>query len=382
MKRIFCTTLCLLFLSPWCLAQPTRQQDAISIGKLRFGIHDQEMLIRQSKEQEQQVRGDLTRLTHEVQSHQEKIETLKAKIGQQQQILKAKEQEMISLMRQNESLRSSLIKRLKAYYLSGQQGLFTYAFSGQTLPEMLISQEAFASLVTYDQELFSEYRASITEIKRVTEAKSLEKAMLEKFLEDTDQETQELKATVKQKDALMERVRAQKGLYVLALREMRKAERELADSLQHHQPQLTVALQGSFLENKGLLPPPLWGEVVRGFHQSGENGETTFANGITIKTPAKSEVFAIFGGTILFAGPMRGYGKMIIIDHHQQYYSVSARLGEISVQVGDTVSQGQLLGRTNAESYRPAGEFYFEIRRDALAENPLHWLSPESLSLP
>jgi len=379
MKRIFYTTACILALAQWYPAQASRQQDAITIGKLRFGINDQELLIEKSKEKEQLLLHDLTRLNQQVRTHQQKIETLKEKIATQQQLLKAREQEMISLMQQNESLRNSLVKRLKAYYLTGQNGFFSIAFSGKALPEMLLSQDAFAYLVTYDQDLFNEYRASIGEIKRGTEAKILEKSMLEKFLADADAENQTLQQTVAEKDALLAQVQAQKGLYKLALKEMRKAERELEASLQGGQQGDRSDQQGRFLDNKGLLPPPLWGKVVRGFHQSGDDGDTTFANGLSIQTPAASEVFAIFGGTVLFAGPMRGYGKMIIIDHHQQYYSVSARLGQVSVQVGDRVEQGQLLGATEEKSFRPGGEFYFEIRRDAVAENPLHWLRPDSL---
>jgi septal ring factor EnvC (AmiA/AmiB activator) len=83
--------------------------------------------------------------------------------------------------------------------------------------------------------------------------------------------------------------------------------------------------------------------VTRRFQQTDRNDDTTFANGITIKTLPRSEVFSIFSGTVLFAGPMRGYGNMVIIDHHQHYYSVNARLGDIHVQPGTIIGQGLLL---------------------------------------
>ncbi|MGD9948233.1 MAG: murein hydrolase activator EnvC [Desulfobulbus sp.] len=382
MKQTFSLIVGLLMCAECLSAQPLpAQKDAITIGKLRFGINDQELLIEQSAQKEQELLAELTRLNRKMVEHRRKIDALREKISEQQQILTAKEQEMISLMRQNEALRKNLIKRLKAYYVMGRNGLFTIAFSGKTLPELLLSQDAFSYLVTYDQDLFKNYRESITEIKRVTEAKTLEKTMLEKFLADADQENKSLQQTVAENNDLLKRVQAQKGLYQLALKEMRKAELELAANIRNRESPAPSQARGSFLENKGQLPPPLWGEVIRRFQQPDEDGDTTFANGITIKAPAQSEVYSVFSGTVLFAGPMRGYGNMIIVDHHQHYYSVSARLSQSRVRSGETIAQGQIIGTTAANSHRPGGEFYFEIRRDAVAEDPLTWLSPGSLPL-
>ncbi len=383
MKRFCLLITCILVCARCAYAGPRiSQNDAITIGKLRFGISDQELLLKQSGQQEQELLDELARLNQEILAHHQKIAALKDTIDEQQRVLRTKEQEMISLMQQNEALRTNLIKRLKAYYVMGGNGFFTIAFSGKPLPELLRSQDAFGSLVTYDQGLFKQYRQSITEIKRVTEAKTLEKTMLEKFLADADQENTALEKTSAEKNELLKRVQTQKGLYQLALKEMRKAERELEASLRNREQSPSIPQAGTFVDNKGRMQPPLWGEVVRRFHQPDEDDDPTFANGITIKTSANTEVFAVFSGTVLFAGPMQGYGNMVIIDHHQQYYSVSARLGQLSVRPKQTVSQGQIIGTTGKNSARRGGEFYFEIRRDAVAEDPLTWLSPGSLALP
>ncbi|MDD2463396.1 MAG: peptidoglycan DD-metalloendopeptidase family protein [Desulfobulbus sp.] len=382
MKRTFSLIAAFLVFSQCAHAEPPpAQKDTISIGKLRFGINDQELLIEQSVQKEQGLLSELARLSRETLEHQRKVDELKGKISEQQRILASKEQEMVSLMHQNEALRNNLIKRLKAYYVMGRNGFFTITFSGKTLPELLLSQDAFSYLVTYDQDLFKEYRESITEIRRTTAAKALEKTMLEKFLADADQENEALQKTANEKNDLLQRVQAQKGLYQLALKEMRRAERELAASIQSNERPNPTHPRGTFLENKGQLPPPLWGKVIRRFQQQDEDGDTTFTNGVTIKAPAQSEVYSIFSGTILFAGPMRGYGNMIIVDHHQHYYSVSARLDQLRVRAGENIAQGQIIGTTDEGSNRPGGEFYFEIRRDAVAEDPLNWLSSGSLDL-
>lgn len=382
MKRLL--VLCLLVLpAATGHGEPApAQEDAINIGKLRFGISNQELLLQQSTQEEQTLLETLRRLNEEMEVHQRKLDEFQANIDEQERILAAKEQEMALIMRQNETLRNHLIKRLKAYYLRGNTGFVDIIFSGRTLPELLLAQDAFHSLVTYDQELFQSYREGITAIERVKQAKLLEKSILTKFYADADAENAALAKTAAEHRELLHKVQAQKGLYQMALREMRKAESEMAAAMQRQAPAGAVRSATTILQLKGQLPPPLWGEVARRFQQSGDADDPTFANGITIRVPPKSEVYAVHDGTVLFAGTMRGYGNVVIIDHRNRYFSVSARLEQMRVRQGATVTRGQIIGTSGRRSDRPAEGLYFEIRHDAEAEDPLTWLRPGSLALP
>jgi septal ring factor EnvC (AmiA/AmiB activator) len=51
------------------------------------------------------------------------------------------------------------------------------------------------------------------------------------------------------------------------------------------------------------------------------------------------------GGRILFAGPFRDYGGVVIIDHGNGWTSSVTGLGGISVRVGERVAQGARIGR-------------------------------------
>ena len=73
-------------------------------------------------------------------------------------------------MRQNESLRNNLIKRLKAYYVMGRNGFFTIAFSGNTLPELLLTQDVITSYSIHYTKLYEE--ASANALKQTEAAKT------------------------------------------------------------------------------------------------------------------------------------------------------------------------------------------------------------------
>ncbi len=133
------------------------------------------------------------------------------------------------------------------------------------------------------------------------------------------------------------------------------------------------------VQARGKLPPPVWGQVVGRFQDPAGDDYPALTKGLSIKTAERVDVFAVYGGTVIFAGSMRGYGKLVIIEHDRQYHTVTARLGEVAVREGDAVKQGQVIGATAAVSERG---LYFEIRRGAMAEDPLRWLQPGSLAQP
>ena len=87
-----------------------------------------------------------------------------------------------------------------------------------------------------------------------------------------------------------------------------------------------------------------------------------------IGTPAR----AVFGGRVAYADEYAEYGRTVIIDHGDDYFTVTAGLDKIDVQVGDDVPQGARLGLSGAAG--PTGKVYFEIRLKDQTLPPGEWL--------
>lgn len=357
------------------------QADAINVGKLRFGIRSQELLLDQNIQEEQTLLNELQRLDTQSIAHTKKIDELTKKIRTQEALIAAKEADLAAIMRKNEALRQHLLNRLKAFYMMGRTGFLNVTFAGKTLPDLLLTQDAFRALITYDHAVFKDYRDNVTALERAKQSNELEKSVLEHFLADADQEKAALQQVIEEKNGVLKRVQAQKSLYEQALKEMRRAESQLTSKLNTANESRGIKNQG-FALARGQLSPPLYGEVTSRFQEAAPDADATFSNGISIRTAGQTDVFAVHAGTVLFAGSMRGYGKMVIIDHGQQYFTVSAHLDDITVREGDPIKQGQVIGATGATSNLFGGGLYFEIRHDAIAEDPLPWLKPGALALP
>ena len=354
----------------------------INVGKLQQEIQSHEEMITKSGEQETSLLDELEQLDAKIGKQQQKVNDLHARIKTQETAIAAQLAKLAEINKKNEQLRNHLMQRLKAYYLMGKRGFLNVTFSNKALPDLLLTNDAFHKLITYDAAVFQAYRDSMAEIERAKQAHELEKSVLEKFLEDADTEKAALNETAEQKNALLKRVQAQKGLYQQALKEMKKAEEDLTSTLTKLNKAQEQRLHG-FLRSKGKLPPPVQtGSLTSRFHDNTPGLDTTFANGITINTPEKTEVRAVYGGDVIFSGHMRGYGNMVIIDHDLQYYTVTARFDQLLVREGDIVTQGQVLGTAGELSTLFGKGLYFEIRHGSSAEDPLLWLRPDSLAAP
>lgn len=125
---------------------------------------------------------------------------------------------------------------------------------------------------------------------------------------------------------------------------------------------------GGFATSRGRLLFPLAGRSeVRPARREGTDGP-----GLEIKTTAGAAVRAVFGGRVAFADRFGPYGRLVIVDHGDHYYTVSGNLAGIDVRVGDDVSAGERLGTVGDEGQGPA--LYFEIRHGTETLPPGPWL--------
>ena len=118
------------------------------------------------------------------------------------------------------------------------------------------------------------------------------------------------------------------------------------------------------------LPWPAHGAVSARF---GDESRGERSRGISIDTAAGAQVVAPDDGDIVFAGPFRSYGQLLIIAHGGGYHSLMAGLARIDGLVGQRVLAGEPVGVMGAEPGR-APALYVEVRRGGGPVDPIPWL--------
>ena len=133
-------------------------------------------------------------------------------------------------------------------------------------------------------------------------------------------------------------------------------------------PAITVASTG-FRLAKGTLPMPARGKIITAYGEQMVKGVS--AKGITIRTRNQAQVIAPFDGAVIFAGPFRGYGNLIIIEHGDGYLSLLAGLQNMDVEVGQMLLAGEPVGQMPEDG---DAKLYVEIRKDNQPIDPMAWI--------
>ncbi len=132
------------------------------------------------------------------------------------------------------------------------------------------------------------------------------------------------------------------------------------------------AMREAEVPRQGAFSLPAEGAVVRYFGAPTAPGVT--AKGMSISARSGGPVVAPFAGKVVFAGPFRDYGQLLIIAHGERYHTLLAGLGRIDTAVGRWVLAGEPIGNMSSTlETRP--QLYLELRHKGRPVNPLPWLA-------
>jgi septal ring factor EnvC (AmiA/AmiB activator) len=136
----------------------------------------------------------------------------------------------------------------------------------------------------------------------------------------------------------------------------------------------------NFADARGLLPLPANGRVLRHFGDVDDLGARV--QGVSIATRPSAQVNSPSDGWVVYAGPFRSYGQLLIINAGGGYHVLLAGMERIDVQLGQFVLAGEPVammasqklasaGALNVGSSQPA--LYIEFRKDGTSIDPSPW---------
>lgn len=123
--------------------------------------------------------------------------------------------------------------------------------------------------------------------------------------------------------------------------------------------------------DQGTMTQPARGRLVERFGQ--DTGTGTSAKGATFRTRPRAQVVAPFDGHVVFAGPFKGYGQILIIQHGDAYHTLLAGMRRVDATSGQQLLAGEPVGVMGLQE---AGtRLYVEVRRKGEPVNPLPWFT-------
>jgi septal ring factor EnvC (AmiA/AmiB activator) len=135
----------------------------------------------------------------------------------------------------------------------------------------------------------------------------------------------------------------------------------------------------AFASAKRLLPLPVNGTRIRNYGASDGNGGQE--KGISIATRPGAQVTTPCDGWVVYAGPFRSYGQLLILNAGGGYHVLIAGMERISVNIGQFVLTGEPVATMGTQSQvasilaAPSSQpvLYVEFRKDGTPIDPGPW---------
>jgi septal ring factor EnvC (AmiA/AmiB activator) len=393
MSRFFAAVLslllCLSLVRVWA-AEDGQTKGNIKVHKEKIGEVQQEIKRGQAQieEMRQQERLLLDRLDHmelQLQRFREEQEKRRRERASLRKQITQKRKELKELDNELASLRTLLAQRLEALYKFGRQAYVNLLISSSDVSGLQHQWVYLRAIAEEDSELIMSFIERQEKEARVAEALASGEAQLSKVVARISRQKEKIEKVKGEQVALLQNIHNQEEMYQSYVTELAAVSRELKNKIEELQNKTDNSgmgvqqLKGGFAGNKGALPYPVPGKIISRFGPKKHKkfGTKIRSNGIEIATEPLSPVVAVYGGQVLYSEWVKGYGKVMIIDHGEKYYTLTAHLAEVLKEAGEIVESGETIGYAGYSPLeRQGGRVYFEVRHLSKALNPEEWLLP------
>ena len=280
--------------------------------------------------------------------------------------------------------------RLRLFYRISRLGHARLLIGTKTLKELALRWSALRLLTTRDLKMLKNYQTVRHRVVNILSKLKQKERKMKQIIIRFKKNEQQLLQMRKYKKIALELIYKKASLFRRALQELhasqsnlkkmfkgwrsRSADRGLL-SLQHLLPwpiknfspychRYETKWVGSFSALKCLdwraTQVPLRGKLGR--------------TGITLTVSEGTPVIAIASGKIVYQGWVRGYGKLLLIDHGHRFHSLYAHLSRFGQKLGEMVWAEQVIALSGSTGILGKAGLYFEIRHNTRSLKPEEWL--------
>lgn len=270
--------------------------------------------------------------------------------------------------------RDYLSERLKTLYRKEDYLFFETIVEPRNEADMTHSVNTFLFLANKDRETLTQL-SQLHREKTDLEAQLTEKTnFLDTKIKDLTRLHAEYRQTYREKRALYRKIRNQRTLYTELLSQRKALAKDLIAALAS-QPTIVNPSRIPLDRFKKLLKLPVKGEIIERFGnvRNARFGTYLRNNGITIRVPQGTPVHAFYDGVVVYAGWYKSYGRLVILNHGNDYYSFYAHLDSFSVTINQVVTTGDIIARSGDTASLEHDVLHFELWHKRSPLNPMKW---------
>ena len=322
--------------------------------------------------------GDLRRLELERQIKDEEFRQAKSDEERAGADLATLDQELSRLESEEQADLPALRARLVELYKLGQGGYLRLFLSTTEARSIGQASRMVAAIARRDRDRIAVHQHRVDELRNSRIALEERRTQLASLRMTADRAREAAAGALQKHEALVRDIDRRRDLNAQLAGELMTTQQRLQATLRDLST--TTSSAGTpaappsvpFTAWRGELDWPAAGPLRHRFGQTGAAAGSS-PNGIEITTVVGTPVQVVQEGTVAFADTFAGYGKLVIVEHAPQAFSLYGHLLDISVARGARLSPGDPVGTAGFALLGIPG-LYFELRVDGQPVDPLQWL--------
>lgn len=359
----------------------TSEESRLNAIEKQIEYHQRQ--VKETSKKEKGVLDDLAGINQNVVLLRQKVSLLDLKIEKTEIRIRELDAEIDATENSLKNTKSYLNARFQAIYKYGGVAEFNLMLSAASTHEAMNNAFLLGRIAREDERKIIE----MTETRKRLEAARLEigeqKLILDEQKNALKGNQRSLKASEANRKKSLDTLVKQKQLHQKAAKELEESQRELQNKIKElllQKKKLQESRAGiatPVFPSGGRLSWPVRGEISSRF---GTRVHPVFKTklmhtGIDIKASEGTPVKAAAPGEVLFAGWLRGYGQIVILDHGRDLTTVYAHLSRIGVGEGKIVRDGEIIGNVGNTGVTSGPHLHFEVRVNGNAKDPLGYLA-------
>ncbi len=360
-------------------------QSKKELGGIRKKLQEEKQRVKDIDKKESSVISQLNTLERNLSKREKELKVLDRELKAVTRKVQQANEDLQILGQTISTQETHLNERLVALYKYGETGVPETLFSTRSPEEWLDLRRSMAAILAQDRQLIEDYRQRQNVVGTHREQLKGDERELQQIKEKTEKKKKEVEKDRAAKGKLLDAVRNEKKIHLAAVQDLEAASAQLQTLINRLEKEFrTKARQEvapspgkGFGALRGKMPRPVDGRILSTFGKNENPQFHTFTvqKGIEIEAPLGAEIRAVYDGRVLYADWFKGYGKILIIDHGDGFYTLSGHASALLKNVGEEVRTGEAVALVGDTGSLRGPCLYFEIRQRGKPLDPTEWLA-------